>query len=91
MCFHLLFLMGGGYLHVRLGTTCLHVRLGTTCLSDAGGGQKGTSDPLELKLQTIVTCHPRARKRRWVLWKISQDPPFTFFITRLCTYTSGDL
>lgn len=61
------------------GGGCLHVCLGTTCLSDAGGGQKGTSDPLELKLQTIVTWHPRARKKRWVLWKISQDPPFTFF------------
>lgn len=45
---------------------CQHVCLYTTFMQ-CHGGQKRTLDPLELKLQMLVSCHVVKENKTWVL------------------------
>jgi hypothetical protein len=36
---------------------CLHICLCTVCVPGAHGSQRRVSDPLELELQFVVSCH----------------------------------
>jgi hypothetical protein len=40
-----------------MGVFHLHVCMCTTCLSGTRGGQKRVLAPLEMELQTVVSCH----------------------------------
>lgn len=39
------------------GVFWLHIHTCTTCVPDVCGEQKVVSDPLELKLEVVASCH----------------------------------
>lgn len=44
-----------------------HACVGTMCVLGSSGSQKKTSDPLELELQRVVSCHVGTKNRTQVL------------------------
>lgn len=51
--------------------SCLCIFVYTTCMPSAWGDKEAT-DPLELRLQTVVICHVHTGNWTWVLLKNSQ-------------------
>lgn len=68
-------------------SVCLRVCLLKTCVPCAGGGKKKVLDPLELELQTLVSCQMDARNWTWILDK----QPVYNIITLSCFFSPDSL
>ena len=58
---------------------CQHVCVCITWMANAYGGQKRALDPLELELETVVSCHVYARNRTQVQL-LTTKPSCTFYL-----------
>jgi hypothetical protein len=54
------------YFYFMCMNVCQHVCVCITWMANAYGGQKRALDPLELELETVVSCHVYARNRTQV-------------------------